>query len=177
MTLHRPPLSAFPTRLWLFGGALLLGGGMWNMAHGQSGMYTCKDAKGNTSLPGTYTLSVTGSNAFLTQLDAENFLPQEQKDAIAAAVDANPQLKGLAGMTQVYTGTVKLPYFLASPATAGSWDKAKTQSWHGAIPSLYAIANGLKASDSEVIAGLVGAGTVSAGSMFSRCSSTRRDTR
>lgn len=48
MTLHRPPLSAFPTCLWLFGGALLLGGGMWNMAHGQSGMYTCKDAKGNT---------------------------------------------------------------------------------------------------------------------------------
>jgi hypothetical protein len=48
MTLHRPPLSAFPTRLWLFGGALLLGGGMWNMANGQSGMYTCKDAKGNT---------------------------------------------------------------------------------------------------------------------------------
>nr|AAA96668.1 cytotonic enterotoxin [Aeromonas hydrophila] len=33
-----------------------------------------------------------------------------------------------------------------------------TQSWHGAIPSLYAIANALKASDSEVIAGLVGAG-------------------
>jgi triacylglycerol lipase len=61
-------------------------------------------------------------------------------------------------MTQVYTGSVKLPYFLSTPAIAGSWDKAKTQSWHGAIPSLYAIANALKASDSEVIAGLVGAG-------------------
>ncbi|WP_270832273.1 VolA/Pla-1 family phospholipase [Aeromonas sp. QDB03] len=116
------------------------------------------DAKGNTSLPGTYTLSVTGSNAFLTQLDAEQFLPQEQKDAIAAAVSANPTLNYVAGITNVYTGTVKLPYFLSSPATAGSWDKAKTQSWHGAIPSLYAIANALKASDSEVIAGLVGAG-------------------
>ncbi|WP_439842828.1 VolA/Pla-1 family phospholipase [Aeromonas taiwanensis] len=117
-----------------------------------------QDALGNTSLPGTYTLAVTGKNDFLTQLDAEAFLPLEQKDAIAAAVDANPQLKGLAGITQVYTGTVKLPYFLSSPATAGSWDKAKTQSWHGAIPSLYAIANALKAGDTEVIGGLVGAG-------------------
>lgn len=117
-----------------------------------------QDALGNTSLPGTYTLAVTGKNDFLTQLDAEAFLPQEQKDAIAAAVDANPQLKGLAGMTQVYTGTVKLPYFLSSPATAGSWDKARTQSWHGAIPSLYAIANALKVQDAEVIGGLVGAG-------------------
>ncbi|MFM5844686.1 VolA/Pla-1 family phospholipase [Aeromonas sanarellii] len=116
-----------------------------------------QDALGHTSLPGTYTLAVTGKNDFLTQLDAEAFLPQEQKDAIAAAVDANPQLKGLAGMTQVYTGTVKLPYFLSSPATAGSWDKARTQSWHGAIPSLYAIANALKVQDAEVIGGLVGA--------------------
>ncbi|WP_219593165.1 VolA/Pla-1 family phospholipase [Aeromonas salmonicida] len=117
-----------------------------------------QDALGNTSLPGTYTLAVTGNDDFLTQLDNEQFLPQEQKDAIAAAVAASPTLTGIAGMTQVYTGTVKLPYFLSSPATAGSWDKAKTQSWHGAIPSLYAIANALKASDSEVIAGLVGAG-------------------
>ncbi|MDF2414544.1 VolA/Pla-1 family phospholipase [Aeromonas sp. 1HA1] len=117
-----------------------------------------QDALGNTSLPGTYTLAVTGSNTFLTQLDNEQFLPQEQKGAIAAAVAASPTLTGIAGMTQVYTGSVKLPYFLSTPATAGSWDKAKTQSWHGAIPSLYAIANALKASDSEVIAGLVGAG-------------------
>ncbi|MFM5670982.1 VolA/Pla-1 family phospholipase [Aeromonas hydrophila] len=117
-----------------------------------------QDAKGNTSLPGTYTLSVTGSNAFLTQLDAEQFLPQEQKDAIATAFGPGAPLNPIAQVTKVYTGTVKLPYFLASPATAGSWDKAKTQSWHGAIPSLYAIANALKASDSEVIAGLVGAG-------------------
>lgn len=117
-----------------------------------------QDAKGNTSLPGTYTLSVTGSNAFLTQLDAEQFLPQEQKDAIATAFGPGAPLHNLALGTTVYTGTVKLPYFLSSPATAGSWDKAKTQSWHGAIPSLYAIANALKASDSEVIAGLVGAG-------------------
>lgn len=117
-----------------------------------------QDALGNTSLPGTYTLAVTGNDDFLTQLDNEQFLPQEQKDAIAAAVAASPTLTGIAGMTKVYTGTVKLPYFLSSPATAGSWDKAKTQSWHGAIPSLYAIANALKASDSEVIAGLVGAG-------------------
>ncbi|KHE14277.1 lipase [Aeromonas hydrophila] len=115
-----------------------------------------QDAKGNTSLPGTYTLSVTGSNAFLTQLDAEQFLPQEQKDAIATAFGPGAPLNPIAQATKVYTGTVKLPYFLASPATAGSWDKAKTQSWHGAIPSLYAIANALKASDSEVIAGLVG---------------------
>ncbi|WP_336759257.1 VolA/Pla-1 family phospholipase [Aeromonas hydrophila] len=117
-----------------------------------------QDAKGNTSLPGTYTLSVTGSNAFLTQLDAEQFLPQEQKDAIATAFGPGAPLNPIAQATKVYTGTVKLPYFLSSPATAGSWDKAKTQSWHGAIPSLYAIANALKASDSEVIAGLVGAG-------------------
>ncbi|ELI6418840.1 TPA: VolA/Pla-1 family phospholipase [Aeromonas salmonicida subsp. salmonicida] len=117
-----------------------------------------QDALGNTSLPGTYTLAVTGNDDFLTLLDNEQFLPQEQKDAIAAAVDASPTLTGIAGMTKVYTGTVKLPYFLSSPATAGSWSKAKTQSWHGAIPSLYAIANALKASDSEVIAGLVGAG-------------------
>ncbi|MGL5214112.1 MAG: VolA/Pla-1 family phospholipase [Aeromonas hydrophila] len=117
-----------------------------------------QDAKGNTSLPGTYTLSVTGSNAFLTQLDAEQFLPQEQKDAIATAFGPGAPLNPIAQATKVYTGTVKLPYFLASPATAGSWDKAKTQSWHGSIPSLYAIANALKASDSEVIAGLVGAG-------------------
>ena len=61
-------------------------------------------------------------------------------------------------MTKVYTGTVKLPYFLSTPAIAGSWDKAKTQSWHGAIPSLYAIANALKAGDTEVIGGLVGVG-------------------
>ncbi|MCH7372589.1 VolA/Pla-1 family phospholipase [Aeromonas sp. MR16] len=117
-----------------------------------------QDAKGNTSLPGTYTLAVTGSNAFLTQLDAEQFLPQEQKDAIATAFGAGTPLNGLAQATKVYSGTVKLPYFLSSPATAGSWDKARTQSWHGAIPSLYAIANALKASDSEVIGGLVGAG-------------------
>jgi Pla-1/cef family extracellular lipase len=117
-----------------------------------------QDALGHTSLPGTYTLGVTANAAFLTQLDAEQFLPQEQKDAIAAAVAASPTLSGLASVTKVYTGAVKLPYFLSSPATAGSWDKAKTQSWHGAIPSLYAIANALKASDSEVIGGLVGAG-------------------
>lgn len=117
-----------------------------------------QDAKGNTSLPGTYTLAVTGSNAFLTQLEAEQFLPQEQKDAIATAFGTGTPLNGLAQITKVYSGTVKLPYFLSSPATAGSWDKARTQSWHGAIPSLYAIANALKASDSEVIGGLVGAG-------------------
>ena len=117
-----------------------------------------QDALGNTSLPGTYTLAVTGSNTFLTQLDAEQFLPQEQKDAIAAAFGTGTPLNGLAKAATVYSGTVKLPYFLSSPATAGSWDKAKTQSWHGAIPSLYAIANALKASDSEVIGGLVGAG-------------------
>ncbi len=117
-----------------------------------------QDALGNTSLPGTYTLAVTGNNPFLTQLANEPFLPQEQKDALAAAFGTGTPLNGLAQLTKVYTGTVKLPYFLASPATAGSWDKAKTQSWHGAIPSLYAIANALKAGDSEVIAGLVGAG-------------------
>lgn len=117
-----------------------------------------QDAKGNTSLPGTYTLAVTGSNAFLTQLDDEQFLPQEQKDALATAFGPGAPLNPIAQATKVYTGTVKLPYFLSSPATAGSWDKAKTQSWHGAIPSLYAIANALKAGDSEVIAGLVGAG-------------------
>ncbi len=117
-----------------------------------------QDALGHTSLPGTYTLGVTANAAFLTQLEAEQFLPQEQKDAIAAAFGTGTPLNGLAQITKVYTGAVKLPYFLSSPATAGSWDKAKTQSWHGAIPSLYAIANALKAGDSEVIGGLVGAG-------------------
>ncbi|MFQ1879633.1 VolA/Pla-1 family phospholipase [Aeromonas veronii] len=118
-----------------------------------------QDAKGNTSLPATYTISGLNSGVdFLTQLANEPFLPQKDRDAIAAAVAANGTLNGVAAVTKVYTGTVKLPYFLSTPAIAGSWDKAKTQSWHGAIPSLYAIANALKAGDSEVIGGLVGAG-------------------
>ncbi|MGN5290004.1 VolA/Pla-1 family phospholipase [Aeromonas sp. 11P] len=118
-----------------------------------------QDAKGNTSLPATYTINgLNGGVDFLTQLANEQFLPQKDRDAIAAAVAANATLNGVAAVTKVYTGTVKLPYFLSTPAIAGSWDKAKTQSWHGAIPSLYAIANALKAGDSEVIGGLVGAG-------------------
>ncbi|MFM5861215.1 VolA/Pla-1 family phospholipase [Aeromonas veronii] len=118
-----------------------------------------QDAKGNTSLPATYTINgLNGGVDFLTQLANEPFLPQKDRDAIAAAVAANATLNGVAAVTKVYTGTVKLPYFLSTPAIAGSWDKAKTQSWHGAIPSLYAIANALKAGDTEVIGGLVGAG-------------------
>lgn len=118
-----------------------------------------QDAKGNTSLPGSYTINGLNSGVpFLTQLANEPFLPQKDRDAIAAAVAANPALGGVAAATKVYTGSVKLPYFLSTPAVAGSWDKAKTQSWHGAIPSLYAIANALKAGDTEVIGGLVGAG-------------------
>ncbi|EPC3542924.1 VolA/Pla-1 family phospholipase [Aeromonas hydrophila] len=119
-----------------------------------------QDAKGNTSLPGTYMAS-WDSNApfFLDALDnvSDLLLSSDSKEAIKAGI-AVAGLTPLANVTKVYTGEVKLPYFLSSPATAGSWDKAKTQSWHGAIPSLYAIANALKASDSEVIAGLVGAG-------------------
>lgn len=118
-----------------------------------------QDAKGNTSLPATYTISsLNGGVDFLTQLAAEPFLPQDQKDALSAAFGTGMPLNGVAQLTKVYTGTVKLPYFLSTPALAGSWDKAKTQSWHGAIPSLYAIANALKAGDTEVIGGLVGAG-------------------
>ncbi|WP_368208895.1 VolA/Pla-1 family phospholipase [Aeromonas sp. R4-2] len=118
-----------------------------------------QDAKGNTSLPATYTINgLNGGVDFLTQLANEPFLPQKDRDAIAAAVAANGTLNGVAAATKVYTGTIKLPYFLSTPAIAGSWDKAKTQSWHGAIPSLYAIANALKAGDTEVIGGLVGAG-------------------
>ncbi|HHQ4901890.1 TPA: VolA/Pla-1 family phospholipase [Aeromonas veronii] len=118
-----------------------------------------QDAKGNTSLPATYTINgLNGGVDFLTQLANEPFLPQKDRDAIAAAVAANATLNGVAAVTKVYTGTVKLPYFLSTLAIAGSWDKAKTQSWHGAIPSLYAIANALKAGDTEVIGGLVGAG-------------------
>ncbi|MFQ2007693.1 VolA/Pla-1 family phospholipase [Aeromonas veronii] len=118
-----------------------------------------QDAKGNTSLPATYTINgLNGGVDFLTQLANEPFLPQKDRDAIAAAVAANATLNGVAAVTKVYTGTVKLPYFLSTPAIAGSWDKAKTQSWHGAIPSLYAIANALKGGDTEVIGGLVGAG-------------------
>ena len=118
-----------------------------------------QDARGNTSLPATYTISsLNGGVDFLTQLAAEPFLPQDQKDALSAAFGTGMPLNGVAQLTKVYTGTVKLPYFLSTPALAGSWDKAKTQSWHGAIPSLYAIANALKAGDTEVIGGLVGAG-------------------
>lgn len=117
-----------------------------------------QDAKGNTSLPGTYTMAVTGSGAFLTQMANEQFLPSDQKNLLATTIANNPQLSVVANQTRVFTGTVKLPYFLSTPSVAGSWDKAKTQSWHGAIPSLYAIANALKAGDSEVIGGLVGAG-------------------
>ncbi|MGL4933570.1 MAG: VolA/Pla-1 family phospholipase, partial [Aeromonas sp.] len=118
-----------------------------------------QDAKGNTSLPGTYTINgLNGGVDFLTQLAGEPFLPQDQKDALTAAFGTGTPLNGVAQLTKVYTGTVKLPYFLSTPALAGSWDKAKTQSWHGAIPSLYAIANALKAGDTEVIGGLVGAG-------------------
>ncbi|MFM4725278.1 VolA/Pla-1 family phospholipase [Aeromonas veronii] len=118
-----------------------------------------QDARGNTSLPATYTISGLNSGVdFLTQLANEPFLPQDQKDALTAAFGVGTPLNGVAQLTKVYTGTVKLPYFLSTPAIAGSWDKAKTQSWHGAIPSLYAIANALKAGDTEVIGGLVGAG-------------------
>ncbi|HDO1322164.1 TPA: lipase [Aeromonas veronii] len=118
-----------------------------------------QDAKGNTSLPATYTINgLNGGVDFLTQLANEPFLPQDQKDALTAAFGVGTPLNGVAQLTKVYTGTVKLPYFLSTPAIAGSWDKAKTQSWHGAIPSLYAIANALKAGDTEVIGGLVGAG-------------------
>ncbi|MFM4957777.1 VolA/Pla-1 family phospholipase [Aeromonas veronii] len=118
-----------------------------------------QDARGNTSLPATYTInSLNGGVDFLTQLANEPFLPQDQTDALTAAFGVGTPLNGVAQLTKVYTGTVKLPYFLSTPAIAGSWDKAKTQSWHGAIPSLYAIANALKAGDTEVIGGLVGAG-------------------
>ncbi|MGN5113428.1 VolA/Pla-1 family phospholipase [Aeromonas jandaei] len=128
----------------------------------QSGLDAAKvwkqDAKGNTSLPGTYTMAVTGSGAFLTQMANEQFLPSDQKNLLATTIANSTQLTNIANLTTVYTGTVKLPYFLSTPSVAGSWDKAKTQSWHGAIPSLYAIANALKAGDSEVIGGLVSAG-------------------
>ncbi|MFB2904340.1 lipase, partial [Aeromonas jandaei] len=88
----------------------------------------------------------------------EQFLPSDQKNLLATTIANSTQLTNIANLTTVYTGTVKLPYFLSTPSVAGSWDKAKTQSWHGAIPSLYAIANALKAGDSEVIGGLIGAG-------------------
>lgn len=118
-----------------------------------------QDAKGNTSLPGTYTINgLNGGVDFLTQLAGEPFLPSDQKSLLATTIANSTQLTAVANQTKVYTGTVKLPYFLSTPAIAGSWDKAKTQSWHGAIPSLYAIANALKAGDTEVIGGLVGAG-------------------
>ncbi|MFB2865920.1 VolA/Pla-1 family phospholipase [Aeromonas sp. MdU4] len=118
-----------------------------------------QDATGNTSLPGTYTIGGLNSGVeFLDQLDAETFLPKAQKDSLSAAFGSGTPLNGVAQLTKVYTGTVKLPYFLSTPAIAGSWNKAKAQSWHGVIPSLYAIANALKAGDTEVIGGLVGAG-------------------
>lgn len=118
-----------------------------------------QDAKGNTSLPGTYVASWNPTAPlFMDALDgvSELLLPADTKLAIKAGI-AGAGLTGLAGITSVYSGTVKLPYFLSTPAIAGSWDKAKTQSWHGAIPSLYAIANALKVGDTEVIGGLAGA--------------------
>ncbi|MBZ6073707.1 VolA/Pla-1 family phospholipase [Aeromonas schubertii] len=118
-----------------------------------------QDASGNTSLPGTYTINqIDGGTAFLTKLAGETFLPQASRDQLAQVIGADPTLSGLAAATKVYSGTVRLPYFLSTPALAGSWDKAKGQSWHGAVDSLYAIANALKAGDKEVIDGLVGAG-------------------
>ncbi|MGY3870116.1 VolA/Pla-1 family phospholipase [Aeromonas crassostreae] len=118
-----------------------------------------QDAAGNDSLPLTYTMTgLNGGVDFLTQLAGEPFLPDEQKSLLDSTITNSPKLNGIAQMTKVYTGAVKLPYFLATPASAGSWDKARTQSWHGAIPSLYAIANALKVQDAEVIGGLVGAG-------------------
>ncbi|MFL9708113.1 VolA/Pla-1 family phospholipase [Aeromonas veronii] len=132
----------------------------------QSGLDAAKvwkvDAKGNinTTLPGTYVASWNPTAPlFMDALDgvSDLLLPADTKQAIKAGIAA-AGLTGLAGITSVYSGTVKLPYFLSTPAIAGSWDKAKTQSWHGAIPSLYAIANALKAGDTEVIGGLVGAG-------------------
>ena len=120
------------------------------------------DAKGNinTTLPGTYVASWNPTAPlFMDALDGvpELLLPAKTKLAIKAGIAA-AGLTGIAGMTSVYSGTVKLPYFLSTPTAAGSWDKARTQSWHGAIPSLYAIANALKTGDSEVIGGLVSAG-------------------
>ncbi|MEH8122740.1 lipase [Aeromonas veronii] len=118
-----------------------------------------QDARGNTSLPATYTINgLNGGVDFLTQLAGEPFLPSDQKSLLATTIANSAQLTAVANQTKVYIGAVKLPYFLSTPAIAGSWDKAKTQSWHGAIPSLYAIANALKAGDTEVIGGLVGAG-------------------
>ncbi|MEH8230815.1 VolA/Pla-1 family phospholipase [Aeromonas veronii] len=118
-----------------------------------------QDAKGNTSLPATYTISsLNGGVDFLTQLAGEPFLPSDQKSLLATTIANSAQLTAVANQTKVYIGAVKLPYFLSTPALAGSWDKAKTQSWHGAIPSLYAIANAMKAGDSEVVSGLIGAG-------------------
>ncbi|WP_368198398.1 VolA/Pla-1 family phospholipase [Aeromonas sp. R7-4] len=119
-----------------------------------------QDALGNTSLPGTYMANWDASAPlFMDALDnvSDLLLPVDSKEAIKAGVAA-AGLTPVANVTKVYSGTVKLPYFLSSPATAGSWDKARTQSWHGAIPSLYAIANALKAQDAEVIGGLVSAG-------------------
>lgn len=44
-----------------------------------------QDARGNTSLPATYTINgLNGGVDFLTQLAAEPFLPQDQKDALSA---------------------------------------------------------------------------------------------
>ena len=132
----------------------------------QSGLDAAKvwkvDAKGNinTTLPGTYVASWNPTAPlFMDALDgvSDLLLPVDTKQAIKAGI-AGAGLTGIAGITSVYSGTVKLPYFLSTPAIAGSWDKAKTQSWHGAIPSLYAIANAMKAGDSEVVSGLIGAG-------------------
>lgn len=119
-----------------------------------------QDASGNTSLPGTYTLSLASNPPlFMDALDgvSDTLLSANIKSAIKAGVAA-AGLTQVADLTRVYSGTVRLPYFLSTPALAGSWDKAKGQSWHGAVDSLYAIANALKAGDKEVIGGLVGAG-------------------
>jgi hypothetical protein len=47
MTLHLSLLSVWSGRLWVAGGALVLGGGLWSSVSAQQpGIYTCVDAQG-----------------------------------------------------------------------------------------------------------------------------------
>ena len=50
---------------------------------------------GQYHLPGTYTLAVNGNDDFLTQLDNEQFLPQEQKEPLPLPC-RHPTLTGIA---------------------------------------------------------------------------------
>nr|AEW90241.1 lipase [uncultured bacterium] len=84
-----------------------------------------QQAKGDTSLPGGYTL---GSDPFLTQLDAEAFLPQEQKDALVHDKAHESTTDNIVSFNDHYASTLwnVLPFSIANLST-----------WVSHLPSAY----------------------------------------